>query len=135
MYVKACAFVAVAVPQVTVTSTTPAAVVLDANVVAGGDDFIEPADVIAVLMPADHVIEPAGGRETDRLETGNDILRPLPCISRLQENGRAAGPLDQDRPSPADIDVVDFELLGREWKSDQEQNADRGKPRKLHAPF
>jgi len=83
------------------------------HVVPGVDHFIETADVIAMLMARDDVVEPVSGLNPDRLQVGHDAIRPHAGIAAVEKDGRPAGPFHEDAASPPDVDDMDFHLLSR----------------------
>ena len=92
------------------------------DVVAGVDDLIESADVIAMLMSADHVIEAVRRLHADRLEVRDDVLRPHAGVAALEKDGDAGGTFDEDGSAPADVDVMDLQGLREEWEGNQKQH-------------
>ena len=97
-------------------------VLLDVDVVAGVDHFIEAADVIAMLMAADDVVESVGRLHADRLaDTGRRSCVPLPVLPASISTVMPVGTFDEDRAAPSDVDVVDLEVLRGEREGDEEQ--------------
>src|SRR2546423_14544983 len=71
-------------------------------------------------MAADHVIESVGGLHADGLQIGNDVLRAESRVARFHQNRCAVGTFDKDGAAPADVDVVNLELLGGEREREGE---------------
>src|SRR5262249_31147354 len=70
-----------------------------------------PPMLIAMLVAANHVIEPGGGLNSDGLKIGNDSARPHTGVFRFPQHGCAVKAFYNDRVSPADVNVVDLQVL------------------------
>src|SRR5262249_51131881 len=99
-------------------------VALNADVVSSIDHLVQSADVIAMLVAADHVIEPVGRLNSDGQKIGYDPALPHTRVSRLQQHGCAVRPFHEDRVSPADIDVVDLQVLTERDSSRKQKRYD-----------
>src|SRR5439155_23491346 len=103
-------------------------VVADPDVVAGLDHLVHTADVVAVLVPGDGVVDARRGRKADRLQVGDDLAGPLAGVAGFEQHGGAVRSLDQDRAAPADVDVVDLQLLRRDAGRHQQTNEQSALP-------
>ena len=68
--------------------------------------FVEAADVIAVLMAADHVIDSVRRLHADRLEVRHHVLSPHPGIARLEQDGGPSRSFDEHGAAPPDVEAA-----------------------------
>jgi hypothetical protein len=74
---------------------------VDVNVVAGGHHLVQAADVIAVLMAGDGVVEAGGRLDADGPEVRHDAAGAHAGVPGLEQDGGAAGPLTRtELPQP-----------------------------------
>jgi hypothetical protein len=94
-------------------------------VAPGVHHFIHAAQMVAVLMAYDRVIQPIRWLDT-RFEVWDDVVRPLARVASVHQHRRAIRALHEDRAPPPDVDVVDLQVLrsnGRARKNTRETRA------------
>ena len=96
----------------------------DADLVARVDHLVETAEVIAVLMADDGVVEARGRRDSDGREVGDDPGHSPSGFSGLEEDRGSVRPFQEDRASPTDVDVVDLERLRGEMRGPEEDEGE-----------
>ena len=81
------------------------------HVVAGVNHFIEPTEVIAMLMTGKRVIETISRHDPDRLKIGHHPSRASSGIAGFQKYRRSIGAFHEYGASPPNVDVMNLELL------------------------
>src|SRR5262249_59132672 len=92
-------------------SRRPVVIVFYVKVVTRIDHFIETADVIAMLMTGDRVVETDSRCDPDRLEIRHHLNRAFSGISGFHQYRSPIGTFYEYRGSPTNVDVMNFELL------------------------
>ncbi len=81
--------------------------------------------MVAVLVAADHVIEPVGRLHADGFQIRDDVLRAETGVACFHQNGGPIGAFDEHRAAPADVDVVNLELLCGEGQGKKNEDDDQ----------